>query len=89
MLSPWCWVANGLILLCWWWFPQLRGIIAGLLGSAIWVLVALSYGYYDLLAIEAAAGVLKARLVWRAIFGRVRHVTMVRGPFPPQDAIGR
>lgn len=64
------WLANVLIIFCWWQYNKVYGIVAGIIGDLIWVLIALHSQMLDLAFLCTIITMLKVRVVYN--MGRLR-----------------
>jgi hypothetical protein len=55
------WLANALLIYCWWDYPRRRAVAAGVLGSIIYAVIAYQMSWWGLLTIELVLAALQVR----------------------------
>jgi hypothetical protein len=59
------WIANLLIVACWYWYPRRLAVAAGAVGSLIYAAIGVQMGWWGLVAIELLITALQARVCFR------------------------
>lgn len=55
------WVANTLLIVCWYWYPRRWAVMTGAAGSLIYALIGWRMGWYGLVFIELLLATLQVR----------------------------
>lgn len=64
-MNTWGWIANALIIFCWYKYNNPYGIVSGIVGDIMWVAIAIGHGMFDLATLISIIALLKVRVLYK------------------------